>query len=221
MGLVEREFSQEDLIQIFNKLIELESLFINEVKIFIQIGGEKGHLHTMDLYTSAVINRAISLMKGFVTLSKDNNYISSIPLIRIQLDNCIRFYAATLVSDYNEFFLNYLKGIHIRNLKDVSGKKMTDSYLISKLDKLFPGIQKLYNNTSGYIHLSNEHSNLQTTLSKTETREINTLIGHYDFYSLNQKVDFGFNMFKASEILLDLTRSWKFQKQKVEKGIKS
>lgn len=221
MGLVESDFTQEDLIELFNKLIELESLFINEAKIFIQIGGEKGHLHTMDLYTSAIINRAISLMKGFVTLSKENNYISSIPLIRIQLDNCTRFYAATLVSDYNEFFLDYLKGIHIRNLKDASGKKMTDSYLVSRLDKLFPGIQKLYNNTSGYIHLSNEHSNLQTFLSKTETSVINTLIGNYDFYSINQKVDFAFNMFKASEILLDLTRSWKFQKQKVENGIKS
>jgi len=215
----DNEFSEEDLLKIFNKLSQLEREFINEAKLFLQIGGKNGHLHTMDLYTSAIINRAISLMSGFITLSSENNYISSVALIRIQLDNCIRFYASTLVADYDKFFLEYLKGKHIRNLKDTSGNKMTDTYLISNLDKLFPGVQKLYNNSSGYIHFSNEHSNLQTTLNKEETRVIETRIGRYDFYSINQKVDFAYNMFKASEILLDLTRSWKFQKMKVEKGI--
>ncbi len=215
----DNEFSEEDVFKIFNKLSTLEIEFINEAKLFIHIGGENGHLHTMDLYTSAIINRAIALMRGFITLSKENNYISSVALIRIQLDNCIRFFASTLVADYDKFFLEYLKGEHIRNLKDASGKKMTDSYLISNLDKLIPGVQKIYNNSSGYIHFSNEHSNLQTTLNEEEIGRIETRIGNYDFYSINQKVDFAYNMFKVSEILLDLTSSWKFQKMKVAKEL--
>jgi len=214
------DFSQDDLLKIFEDFNNLEKAFLNEAKLFLQIGGENGNLYTMDLFTSAIINRSISLMKGFVTLAKENNYIASVPLIRIQLDNCLRFYAATLVDDYNEFFVDYLIGKSIRNLKDASGTKMTDTYLVSKLDTVFPGVQKLYKNSSGYVHLSNEHSFLQTKLVANKERTIETRIGSYDFFSIFKKVDYAYNMFKASEILLDLTRSWKFQKLKNETEIK-
>lgn len=211
-----KNVSEDDLLKIFENLSKLETAFLNEAKLFFQIGGQNGHIHTMDLFTSAIINRSISLMRGFVTLAKENNCISSVPLIRIQLDNCLRFYAATLVSDYNDFFIEYLKGTHIRNLKDVNGEKMTDNYLVTKLDKVFPGLHNLYKNSSGYIHFSNEHSILQTILVADKERTIGTRIGYYDFYSIDKKVDFAYNMFKTSEILLNLTRSWKFQKLKVE-----
>lgn len=212
-----KDVTEDDLKSIFENFDKLEKLFIKEAKLFLQIGGETGHLHTMDLFISAIINRAISLMRGFRTLADENNYISAVPLIRIQVDNCLRFYAATLVADYNEFFIEYLKGTHIRNMKDASGEKMTDNYLVTKFDKeLFPGIHNLYINTSGHIHLSNEHSFLQTEIVQEKERTISTRIGHFDFFAIDEKVDFAFNMFKASEFLLSLTKSWKFQKAKVE-----
>lgn len=214
-----KNFTEDNLLNIFENLSKLETAFLSEAKLFFQIGGENGHIHTMDLFTSAIINRSISLMRGFVTLAKENNYISSVPLIRIQLDNCLRFFAATLVTDYNVFFIEYLKGTHIRNLKDATGAKMTDTYLVTKLDKVFPGIHNLYINSSGHVHFSNEHSFLQTTLVADKERTIGTRIGYYDFYSIDKKVDFAFNMFKASEILLDLTRSWTVQKFKVEQAM--
>lgn len=214
-----KNVTEEDLNKVFDNLGKLEIAFLNEAKLFFKIGGQNGHIHTMDLFTSAIINRSISLMRGFVTLAKDNNYISAVPLIRIQLDNCLRFYAATLVTDYNEFFIEYLKGTHIRNLKDSTGAKMTDTHLVTALDKLFPGVHNLYINSSGHVHFSNEHSFLQTTLVSDKERTIGTRIGYYDFYAIDKKVDFAYNMFKTSEILLDLTRSWKFQKLKVEQEI--
>lgn len=214
-----KNVTEEDLYKVIKNLGKLETVFLNEAKLFLQIGEQNGHIHTMDLFTSAIINRSISLMRGFVTLAKDNNYISAVPLIRIQLDNCLRFYAATLATDYNDFFTEYLKGTHIRNLKDATGAKMTDTHLVTALDKVFPGIHNLYINSSGHVHFSNEHSFLQTTLVADKERTIRTRIGYYDFYAIDKKVDFAYNMFKASEILLDLTRSWKFQKLKVEQEI--
>ncbi|PJJ60888.1 hypothetical protein [Hymenobacter chitinivorans] len=212
-----KDVSDDDLEIVLQDLGKLEKLFIEEARLFLQIGGNKGHLHTMDLFVSAIINRAISLMNGFKTLAYVNNYISAVPLIRIQVDNCLRFYASTLVKDYNDFFIEYLKGGHIRNMKSASGEKMTDTYLVTKLDKeLFPGIHNLYVNTSGHIHLSNEHSFLQTKIVSNEGRTISTRIGNFDFFAIDEKVDFAFNMFKASQMLLQLTQSWKFQKAKVE-----
>jgi hypothetical protein len=212
-----KDVTEDDLKNIFNNFDKLEKLFIEEAKLFLQIGGDRGHLHTMDLFISAIINRAIALMRGFKTLADHNNYIAAVPLIRIQLDNCLRFYAATIVSDYDKFFIEYLKGTHIRNIVDVSGQKMTDTYLVTKLDKeLFPGVHNLYVNTSGHIHLSNEHSFLQTDIVSSEERTISTKIGQYDFFAIDEKVDFAYNMFKVSEFVLTLTKSWKFQKAKIE-----
>lgn len=215
-----KNVTEDNLIQIFENLNKLETLFLNEAKLFLTIGGQNGHIHTMDLFISAIINRSISLMRGFVTLAKVDNYIAAVPIIRIQLDNCLRFYASTLVTNYNDFFIEYLDGTHIRNLKDATGKKMTDTYLVTKLDKIFPGLHNLYINTSGHIHFSNEHSFLQTNVIAKEERTIRTQIGGNGFFAIDQKVDFAFNMFKASEILLNLTQSWKFQKSKVEAELK-
>lgn len=214
-----KNVNEEDLDNIFDNLDKMETAFLNEAKLFLKIGGQNGHIHTMDLFTSAIINRSISIMRGFVTLAKDNNYISAVPLIRIQLDNCLRFYAATLVADYNDFFSEYLKGTHIRNLKDASGAKMMDTHLVTALDKVYPGVLNLYKNSSGHVHFSNEHSFLQTTLVADKENTIKTRIGYYDFFAIDKKVDFSYNMFKVSEILLDLTRSWKYQKVKIEQEI--
>jgi len=218
----EQNVTEEDLSSIFSNLKALEILLLKEPQIYFNIGGEdnKGSLHTMDLFVSAVINRAIGLSKGFTTLAIAKNYISAVPLIRLQVDNCLRFYASTLVSDYNDFFDKYLSGIHIRNIKDIDGNKMTDNYLAKKLDKeLFPGILNLYQNTSGHVHLSNEHSFLQTEIIPEKEMSIRTKIGDIDFFKIDQKVDFAFNMFKATEFLLKMVQSWKYQKAKVESEI--
>mgnify|MGYP001164803540 CR=1 FL=1 len=215
----DKDVTEDDLLQIFENLGKLELEFLNEARSFLKIGGKNGHIHTMDLYTSAIINRSISLMRGFIVLAKENNYISSVPLIRIQLDNCLRLYASTLVTDYNDFFKEYLKGTHIGHLKDANGKKMTDTHLVTLLNKIFPGVHNLYKNSSGHVHFSNEHTFLSTTIVANKERTIGTSIGYFDFYPIDKKVDFAYNMLKASEILLGLTRSWKDQKLKVEHEI--
>lgn len=205
-----KNVTKEDLNHIFENLEKIEMLFIREAKMFLGVGP----LYTIDLYLSAIINRAISFIRGFKLLATENNYISSVPIIRMQIDNCLRLYAGSIVTNHSDFFSEYLKGTHIRNLKDEAGNKMTDNYLVTHLDKLFPGIQNLYNNTSGYVHLSNEHAFLQTEVVKDYDRTIETRIGYYDFYNIDEKVDFTYNMFKASQILLELVSSWRLKKIK-------
>ncbi|RLT69347.1 hypothetical protein D7V92_11160 [Parabacteroides sp. CH2-D42-20] len=53
-------------------------------------------LYTLDLMASAIANRAIALNQGFTILVQENNYLCALPLIRMQLDNCLRFYATVL-----------------------------------------------------------------------------------------------------------------------------
>lgn len=219
-----KDVNEADLNSIFDNLAKLEKKFLAESKLFLSVGADdnsKGSLHTMDLFISGIVNRAISLIHGYLILAKDTNYISAVPLIRIQLDNCLRFYASTIVDDYNEFFVKYLDGEHIGNLTDSNGKRMTDSYLAKQLDKnVMPGILLLYRNTSGHIHLSNEHSFLQTEIVEEKKRTIRTKIGKFDFFEIDKKVDFSYNFYVATELLLKLVSSWKYQKLKVESTIK-
>tara|TARA_R110001583_G_scaffold12279_7_gene54622 strand:- start:125 stop:856 length:732 start_codon:yes stop_codon:yes gene_type:complete len=221
------DVNEEDLKQVFKNIEILEKLFIKESKIFLTIGSTedgKGSVHQMDLFVSAIVNRGISLSRGFKTLAESNNYICAVPIIRLQIDNCLRFYASTLVTDYNDFFMQYLSGSHIRNIKDAFGNKMTDNYLAKKLDKeVFPGILNMYQNTSGHIHLSNEHTFMHNQIEKHNEDEMTmkTIIGGHDFFKVDQKVDFAYNMFKATEFLLDLVKSWKYQKHKIETGNKN
>lgn len=219
--------NEEDLIQVFKNLDVLEKLFIKESQIYLNVGlneDGKGSVHQMDLFVSAIVNRGISLASGFKTLAESNNYICAIPIIRLQIDNCLRFYASTLVNDYNDFFMQYLSGTHIRNIKDAYGKKMTDNYLAKKLDKeVFPGILNMYQNTSGHIHFSNEHTFMHNKIEKKDDdkMKMKTTIGNQTSFKIDQKVDFAYNMFKATEFLLELVKSWKFQKLKVETEIKT
>lgn len=217
------DVTEADLENIFIEIAGLERMFIDESMNYMKIGMDEGEgaLFTLDLFVSAIVNRSIALMQGFLVLSKENNYISSVPLIRLQLDNCLRFYASTLVTDSNAFFLKYLGGEHIEHMKDHSGKEMRDAYLAKELDKLFPGIHSLYKNTSGYIHFSNTHSFVQTNIVKGKEGTIGTRVGRYDFYSIDKKVDFAYNMLKVSEILLSLVKTWTEEKTKIMSKLKS
>lgn len=212
------DVGEEDLTLILSNLLTLEKEFIEETKLFMSIGGEsgKGKIHTMDLFISDIVNRAISLIHGYILLAKEKNYISAVPLIRIQLDNCLRFYASTLVSNYDEFFKKYLGGEHIREIKDSNGKKMTDTYLVKQLDKnIMPGVYNVYDNTSGFIHLSSKHSFLHTETNKEANRTINIKIGKYDYFKIDEKVDFSYNMFVVTNLLLKMISSWKDLKQSI------
>lgn len=200
----------DDLTTMLNAIDTMEKSFIIEAKKYLSIG----ETHTFDFFCNAIVNRGIALCNGFKILALSNNYIAAVPMIRLQIDNCLRFYAGTLVQDFKPFFWAYLKGEKISNMTDIDGKKMSDSYLAKKLDEdVFPGIHNLYVNASGYVHLSNEHTFLHTKIVPEQVGVIGTKIGHYDFFSTPKKVDFAYNMLKTSEFLLSLVTSWTSKKE--------
>jgi hypothetical protein len=97
------------------------------------------------------------LLRGFCDLLESKNYISAAPLISLQLENIIRFSAASLVDDPDDFSLSILKGKQINHIVDSRGHRMTDRYLVNKVSEGEPRVEQLYRQTSGYIHLSAVH----------------------------------------------------------------
>jgi len=115
------------------------------------------HSQPLQLLAFAVLKRSISVVYGFVNLIKERNFICAASLIRLQLDNLLRFRAAFMVTNSNQFVVDVLSGKAVRNLADKNGQKMTDAYLQRQLSGDYPWLQHLYKGSSGYIHFSDQH----------------------------------------------------------------
>ena len=50
-----------------------------------------------------------------------------------------------------------MDGEKLSSIKDAQGEKMTDRYLVSTFADSFPWLPKVYDETSGYVHLSEKH----------------------------------------------------------------
>jgi hypothetical protein len=86
------------------------------------------------VYVAAALHRSISLVHGFCTLIPDN-YISAASLVRLRLDSTLRFSALSLVADPEEFAKRVSSGEQINKLKDRDSERMTDAYLVKKLNE--------------------------------------------------------------------------------------
>jgi hypothetical protein len=140
---------------------ELAKLRTKRVEHFVvgrALMGPRGSgLYKLDLLALAVLDRSLSLLRGFCDLVETTNMIAAAPLLRCQLDNGMRFFASTLVADPHDFAGKVAKGVAVRTIKDRSGKRMMDNYLVAQLSLKVPWLKSLYDQACGYVHLSEQH----------------------------------------------------------------
>src|ERR1700730_8800825 len=112
----------------------------------LRIGKEtmEKFIYPLDFLAFAVLNRSVCLASGFVTLIRANNLIAAAPLVRLQLDNNLRFFASSLVDQPHDFAMKVLGGTRIDKMKDRSGKRLRDSYLVELLSSHHPWITLVY-----------------------------------------------------------------------------
>lgn len=208
--IINKNVDENDLVEIIKKLEELNvklnqtalDIFENETKR--KLLSKPSHL------TFSIVHRAIELNRGFITLTEANNWITAINLLRLQADNCMRFFALGLVDDRLDFYNRIQNGEHIRNIRDAEGHKMTDLYLSQKLDSLYPGFRQLYENISGLIHFSNEHIKLNNEkIDNGNDFMMYIRIAETTEFSISKKVDYAFNMFLVGKELFGLLNGYK------------
>ena len=205
---------KEELEHVIAQLESLDNEFIECAKRFFE--ADKANMYALDLFAIAVCNRAKSLTKAYVTLVKELNVLSAVSLIRLQLDNSLRFHAAMLVKDSNEFVGHYLDGREIRDLKDSKGKNLTDNYLARSLDKYFKGTLNLYKEACGYVHLSSKHFFPTVNKTEKESRKIQVVIGGTEF-DIDETVSFSKTMFEVSKLAIVIIEQWKHEKTRIGK----
>jgi hypothetical protein len=114
-------------------------------------------IYHLDFVLVAALNRSLCLLKAFASLIDARNLVAAAPLLRLQIDTCLRLHACTLVADLDQFAAAILGGASVRDLRDRSGNKMADRYLLDSLAQHVPGLTEPYEHTNGYVHLSSKH----------------------------------------------------------------
>lgn len=109
------------------------------------------------LFGMGVGRRAVALSSGFREMVKQCNSICAMPIVRMQLDTALRFYAGFFVENHQTFCRDVIEGKQINKIKSDEGILMLDKYLVNRLATRNPWMTSVYNNTSGYIHFSNKH----------------------------------------------------------------
>jgi hypothetical protein len=169
----------------------------------------------LDFITIAVMNRALSNIYGFTGLIRQDNYGSAAALVRLHLDSLLRLYACWIYPRPHELANEILSGKPIDKFQDENGAMMHDSHLATRLSEQFPWIINVYKQTSGYIHLSNKHISLSSSIN-TENMMISGQISRFDHVSNEVKKEAINCMVEITNIQLEFLKGWNYTKRNPE-----
>lgn len=128
-----------------------------------------------DFFFCASADRCLNLIDGFTDMLRKRNLTCVGALLRLQMDNCMRSYAAFIAKDKETVIDCIISGDSISKQLSRDGAKMTDGYLKRELSKVDTRFAEVYNQASGYIHLS-EKAFYQTVV-KVEDDSIEWQVG--------------------------------------------
>lgn len=107
-----------------------------------------------DFFFCAALDRCVQLSEGLVVLLQQRNLSCVGAILRMQMDNCMRTYAAFIAADKDAVIDCIIQGNRIRDQLDADGKKMTDAYLKEKMVVFNNSFPNVYNQASGKVHFS-------------------------------------------------------------------
>lgn len=166
--------NEEYFLQIEPIIAELQRLRQEAVNLSAGMIGES--LLQEDLFFCAAADRCIRLIDGFVLMLRDRNLTCAGAMLRLQMDNCMRTYAAFIAEDRKAVVDCVINGEAIKNLKDANGIKMSDKHLKEELTKIDAQFSQVYDQASGYIHLSEKA--FYQTVATVDNYAIGIAIGH-------------------------------------------
>lgn len=196
---------------------QLDKLQIGMLKeIFL---ADQGNMFALDLLAAAATKRSMSLCAGFSTLVRAQNYASAASLLRLQLDSCLRFFAASIVENPHDFVIKVLEGKSIRKMKANDGSLMTDRYLVDRLGKEYEWMPSVYAATSGFIHLSERHFYMTVDTKKIDNQanKISLFIGKNDQNIPDELwIEMATGFIACTDVLFEYLKGWQFTKQNPE-----
>jgi hypothetical protein len=108
----------------------------------------------MDLIAIGAMKRSLMLTQGFLSMLRAGNYLCAGPLLRMQVDNILRLYAASLFPSGSDTLKAFLDDRPLSKLKAPDGAPLTDKELAVRVGKIYPWLPAVYTTTSGFVHFS-------------------------------------------------------------------
>ncbi|MCZ7556006.1 MAG: hypothetical protein M5R41_06345 [Bacteroidia bacterium] len=173
----------------------------------------------MDFYTIGTVKRSLSLANAFILLIRNQNYFVPSALLRLQIDNCLRYHATYLVADPNIFAEAIMNGERIDHYRDRTNHKMRDGYLVDSLSDKYPWVRLLYDEACKDVHLSDKH--LLSIFSSTDQQsftariEVSPFDRYIDFDEWKHLID-DFTMITV--LLNTLVEGWIREKRSKQKS---
>lgn len=127
--------------------------FTQEGRLLMAVTG--GNLFPCDAMAIAVIDRSVQLARGFMPLLLAENVVAGAALLRLQLDNALRFGAVSKSADPHELAMLLIEGTQLDKTKGEDGERRTDGNLRKALND--PNFDRLYVWASSHVHLSGLH----------------------------------------------------------------
>jgi hypothetical protein len=193
------------LEELKSKLDSINKRLIGISSQIMQAGNSTAH--KLDFYFLSNINRAIALNKGFDLLIENQNSLTAVSLVRLQLDNVIRLFATKVIENGDDFLEYFFAEKSINNYK-VNGQKLTDKFLVTKLNEENPGSLDLYNYLCDYVHFSYKHFNATKENSENENALFRMVVGDFEILAEHQKKIFYENMISMSKTIIKLSIEW-------------
>jgi hypothetical protein len=114
-------------------------------------------LFPCDVLAYSVLERSLHLIKSYRAVVSGGGYSSAIGILRMQLDNILRFHGVALSKNPHQVASDMMQGTPLSKIKDRNGAAMRDARLVELFEKRNPWVRSVYKLASGYIHLSQEH----------------------------------------------------------------
>jgi len=165
------------------KLKSLEGLQQDHINVAgYMLSADQGAAFPVDIVAQAVLHRSMGLVRGFCDAVRSENYLCAAPLVRLQLDNLLRFYALFIVHDPHETAFRISAGTPLTKQVDRDGRRMTDQHLVRKLSTELPWVSNVYRETSGFVHLSEKHVHNTRGSVDGANRQIEFCVSGRDYF---------------------------------------
>ena len=145
--------TKKEIVKEFDNIFNAYKYYLyNEYKI-------TGTFNYKNILITSILNRSLALIEAYKSLLPSNNIMVLNSLIRLQLDNCIFVYAMHMLVDAGYNIDDLGENIIHKNRKlssyKIGKQKMTDFYLISKIDEKYGNkIKEMYNFYCRFVHFS-------------------------------------------------------------------
>jgi len=177
---------------------------------------DEGKIFPLDTYVQGVIKRTLSQAMGIRVLLENANLMCARSLLRMQIDTAMRLFAARLVPNPHDFAQAVLDGKQINRMETKDGHKMTDYFLSTELAKKYEWVRRVYEHTSGYVHMSQSQFMLTVEVAN-EDRSMRWLVAADDRHMpVGSFVEVAECFIAATEIVIEYLEGWQFTKENPE-----